>query len=112
MIEQLSGIKQEVEFVEAGLSLGRISAESVLAKYDIPECPISAMDGYVVRSTETSRASSEDPARFTVQGSLLPSLRGRGALSVGAGETYYVATGAPLPRVGGDAVAKVEDTEA
>lgn len=87
---------------------GRVSAEDMVSSIDIPARSISAMDGYAVRWADIRSASTAHPASFSVRGSIYPSDRSE-LPRLGSGETYYVATGAPLPR-GGDTVVRVEET--
>ncbi len=44
---------------------GHILAESLYAKYSVPEVPTSAMDGFAVRSQETSTAGDQNPVTLT-----------------------------------------------
>lgn len=46
-------------------SCGHILAESLYAKYSVPEVPTAAMDGFAVRSQETSSAGDQDPVTLT-----------------------------------------------
>ncbi len=104
----LSDIPLRTERVGIDQSLGRVSAENVLSPADVPATPTSAMDGYAIRSAELKAADVLHPVFFTVKGSLHPcSVRPDDGLS--GTETYYVATGAPVPP-GADAVVKVEET--
>ncbi len=86
--------------VEAG---GLILAEALVAPFDLPRFPNSAMDGYAVRSQDLAAA----PARLRLAGR---SLAGEPAtVSLRAGEAISIATGALLPK-GADAVVAVEET--
>jgi molybdopterin molybdotransferase len=96
----------KIETVQVDLALGTISAEDVTSKVDIPPGAISAMDGYAVRSADLKSASPSKPKFFKTRGSIYP---GHSKLpSLHQGETYYVATGAPIPR-GTDMVVRVEE---
>jgi len=44
---------------------GHSLAESLYAKYSVPEVPTSAMDGFAVRSQETSTAGDQNPVTLT-----------------------------------------------
>ncbi len=72
-------------------SLGRVTAEAVMAKISSPFFHSAAMDGYAVRFAETFGASETDPLRLVI---------GEMAL--------YVDTGDPMPE-GFDAVVMIED---
>lgn len=67
---------------------GQILAESLYAKYSVPEVPTSAMDGFAIRSHETSFAGDQNPVTLT--------------------NFERVNTGNVIPK-GFDAVVKVED---
>jgi molybdopterin molybdotransferase len=47
---------------------GQVLAEDILAGFDIPRWPNSAMDGYAVRAADIRGASGESPRRLTVIG--------------------------------------------
>lgn len=73
-------------------SLGRVTAEAVLAKVSSPFFHASAMDGYAVRFRETFGASETNPVRLKLYEQAVP-----------------VNTGDPVP-AGFNAVIMVEDT--
>ncbi|MDP2167267.1 MAG: molybdopterin biosynthesis protein [Thermodesulfovibrionales bacterium] len=79
------------EKIGAADSLGRVTAEAVVARLSSPFFHSSAMDGYAVRFADTFGASETSPKR----------------LRLGA-EALYVDTGDPLPG-GFNAVVMVED---
>jgi molybdopterin molybdotransferase len=87
---------------------GRVLAADATARYTLPACANSAMDGYAVRAADLAGASAESPRLFrvleTVPAGRFPSK------AVGAGEATRIMTGAPLP-VGADSVLRVEDTD-
>lgn len=66
------------------------------------------MDGYAIRSDDTAGANESSPASFKVRGALSPS-SDRPVSGLSEFDTYYVATGAPVPP-GADAVVKVEES--
>ena len=72
-------------------SLGRITAEAVIAKISSPFYHSSAMDGYAVRFAETFGASETNPKRLLI-----------------GEQVVYVDTGDPLPD-GFNAVIMIED---
>src|SRR5436190_24200371 len=85
-------------------ALGRVLAEPVVSRREIPPWANSSMDGYAIRASDTRRG----PARLRVVGRIAA-----GALpsrAVGAGEAMRIFTGAPLPD-GADAVVPQEDVE-
>ncbi len=93
--------------VEVGEAVGLVLAEPVTAADNVPPFPNTAMDGYAVRAADVAKASSADPSRLTVIGTLAAG-QAPGVL-VGPGEALRIMTGAPFPE-GADAVAIVETT--
>src|SRR5437588_437194 len=92
-----------VERVALADAMGRILAEDIVADSDLPPFDRAQMDGYAVRSAETTSV----PARLRVVGE---AAAGRGWHErMNAGEAVRIMTGAPVP-VGADSVQKVEVT--
>ena len=88
-------------------ALGRVIAETVVAKDSLPPFANSAMDGYAMRADDLVGATVDSPAELRVIGDIAA-----GAvpdLTVEAGTAVRIMTGAPLPP-GADAVVPVEDT--
>ncbi|MBL8198141.1 MAG: molybdopterin molybdotransferase MoeA [Chromatiales bacterium] len=83
---------------------GRISAEALQARLDVPAFANAAMDGYAVAASDTASASAEQPAILPVAGTVVAGLAPPRATAGGAWE---IMTGAPLP-AGLDAVVPVE----
>jgi putative molybdopterin biosynthesis protein len=79
------------DMIKAIDSLGRITAEAVIAKISSPFYHSSAMDGYAVRFTDTFGASERTPKK----------------LKIGE-QAVYVDTGDPMPE-GFNAVIMIED---
>jgi molybdopterin molybdotransferase len=88
-------------------ALSRVLAEPVSAGRDLPPAANSAMDGYAVRASDLSGASSERPVRLRVAFEVAAG--GAASREVGAGEAARILTGAPLPP-GADSVVRQEDT--
>jgi molybdopterin molybdotransferase len=82
-------------------SLGRFSAQEIVAQRSLPAFDNSAMDGYAVQAD-----SCQSGACLRVIGEQ-PAGADRG-LTIGAGEAIRIFTGAPLP-AGADAVIMQED---
>ena len=82
-------------------------AEPVVAAVSLPPWDNSAMDGYAVRAADTVGASEERPVRLDVTGDVPAGKAATG--TVGPGEAFRIATGAPIPP-GADAVVPVEGT--
>ncbi len=87
---------------------GRVLAQDVISDISIPMLDNSAMDGYAVRSAETSAASPDNPVTLRITGELQAGAA-RLALSVGEGCAIRIMTGAPIP-AGANAVIRFEDT--
>jgi molybdopterin molybdotransferase len=96
------------ETVPLGQTLGRVLAEDVAAKEDVPGFTRSTVDGYAVIAAETFGASAATPAllRMTaaVQMGRKPDFR------ICAGECAATPTGGELPS-GADAMVMIEDVE-
>jgi molybdopterin molybdotransferase len=90
------------ERVGALAALGRILAEPVVSRRELPPWPNSSMDGYAVRAEDTRTGRAELAVVGRVTAGELP------ARAVAAGEAMRIFTGAPLP-AGADAVVPQED---
>ena len=98
----------ESEEVPLKTASGRILAADIASDIDIPGFNRSSVDGYAVRSRDTTGASESLPALFRLAG----------RVAMGAGEVrtlttdscLYVPTGGPVPS-GADAVVMIEYTE-
>jgi molybdopterin molybdotransferase len=90
--------------VDLEVAVGSVAATDVVAEEAVPPFANSAMDGYAVRSGDTSDA----PVDLTVIGTLIA---GQSTDQVvGVGEALRIMTGAPLP-TGADAVILLERTQ-
>ena len=87
---------------------GRVLARDIVSTADVPPFSRAAMDGYAVRSEDTTGASRTTPRTLrrieTIYTGQVPQRE------VGAGECAEIATGAPMPD-GADAVVMVEETD-
>jgi molybdopterin molybdotransferase len=88
---------------------GRVLAETVTARADVPSFTRSAMDGYAVIAADTQGASREHAIRLTLAGRLYAGDTSDGDAAITSGVCMEIATGAPLP-AGADAVVMVEET--
>jgi molybdopterin molybdotransferase len=91
------------ERIELVAAVGRVLAEDVVSRVDLPAFDNAAMDGYALRSEGASA-----PTRLKVIGQALAGHAFSGR--VGPGEAVRTMTGAALPD-GADAVVMSEDTE-
>lgn len=98
----------QTEMVDLEKALGRVLAEDITARYDIPPFDRSPFDGYAIRGVETENASKETPVVLTITEDIpcgsVPTM------PVGPGQAGKVSTGAPMPE-GTDTVIKYEETE-
>lgn len=90
---------ETVSFLEAS---GRILSDPVVSREDIPGFANSSMDGFAVRSSDTSPGATLLIVDDVPAGQVA-------TVAVGAGEAIRIMTGAPMPE-GADAVVRVEDT--
>lgn len=88
-------------------ALGRVIAETVVAKDSLPPFANSAMDGYAMRAEDLVGATVNSPAELRVIGDVAAGFVPD--LTVTSGTAVRIMTGAPLPS-GADAVIPVEDT--
>jgi molybdopterin molybdotransferase len=88
----------ESEEVATALSAGRVAAEDVRSRVDLPPFPSSAMDGYAVRAGDL-------PGSLVVAGEAAAG--SPAARSLRAGETIAISTGGVVPD-GADAVVPIE----
>lgn len=87
-------------------SLGRVLAEAVTSRWDIPPLDNSAMDGFAVRAADLVHVSSDHPVALDVIDDLPAGYLA--AKAVRSGTAIRIMTGAPMP-VGADAVVRMED---
>ncbi len=95
------------ESVPLGEAAGRVLAEDVTSKVNVPNFNRAMMDGFGVRAEDIQGATAENPVPLTVLGECLPGQTFDGTVS--AGQAVRIMTGAPLP-AGVDAVLPVEKT--
>ncbi len=91
-----------VEAVPIARACGRVLAQDVVARLDLPAFDNAAMDGYAVRAADLGAGPLREAGR---------SYAGHGhAGTVQPGECVRIMTGAPVPR-GADTVVMLEDTQ-
>jgi putative molybdopterin biosynthesis protein len=89
--------------------LGRVLAADVAAPVDAPPFDRSNVDGFAVRSADTTGASDGAPKRFALNAEVI-ACGVAPAVEVGPGTATAIATGGVIPR-GADAVVMIEHTE-
>lgn len=95
------------ENVQLEDALGRILAEPIIAKHDVPPFDRSPYDGFAIRAADSAGASGERRVAFTVIGEI-----GAGHVGerpIGSQEAYRIMTGAQIPEQA-DAVVMLEQT--
>ncbi|MFZ5814252.1 MAG: gephyrin-like molybdotransferase Glp, partial [Bacillota bacterium] len=108
LLKAAEGLSLGAESVPIDQALGRVTAEPVLAKEDLPPFSRSSVDGFAVRAADTFGASEGLPAYLRVTAEILMGEAPR--LPLGPGEAQKIATGGALPE-GADGVLMVEHTE-
>ncbi len=100
--------KQQIEFIELHQALGRVLATDLVSPEPIPHFRRSTVDGYAVRSADTSGVTESVPVFLDVIETVqigTPALR-----MVQPGQCVYVPTGGMVPE-GADAVVMIEYCE-
>jgi molybdopterin molybdotransferase len=99
---------QPSEEIGLAMAFGRVLAEPIVARADIPPFANSQMDGFAVRSGDVLAAAQSRPITLRV---IATTAAGSAPeVEVTPGTAVRIMTGAPIP-AGADAVVKVEDTE-
>jgi molybdopterin molybdotransferase len=84
-------------------SLGQVTAEEIIAPFNLPSFDNSAMDGYAVRTADCSHNATLPIMDYIPAG-------GVAHTKLTAGKSIKIMTGAPVPQ-GADAVVPFEDAE-
>lgn len=100
---------KKTERVPIEQSSGRVLAEDIVADTDIPGFDRSVVDGYAVRSADTTGAGNSLPAMIRCMGRVAMGKHDT-TLTLGNTECTYIPTGGVLP-AGADAAVMVEYTE-
>jgi molybdenum cofactor synthesis domain-containing protein len=98
---------EATETVPLPQACGRVLAEEIRARTDIPPFDRAAMDGYAVQARDTAHATADAPAILTIAGAVFTG--DAPGTTVAPGAAVTIATGAPVP-AGADAVVMVEHT--
>lgn len=99
----------QAETVPVDTSAGRVLAADIQSDTDIPGFDRSVVDGYAVRSADTTGAGDSIPALLHCVGRVAMGKHDP-LLVIGSGECAYIPTGGVLPQ-GADAAVMVEYTE-
>lgn len=95
------------EMIDLEHAYGRILAEPIVAKHDVPPFDRSPFDGFAIRSLDSEGASGDNRVTFSVIGEI-----GAGYVGdkpIGEKEAYRIMTGAQIPE-NADAVVMLEQT--
>ncbi len=95
------------ETIPLQAAYGRILAEPIIAKHDVPPFNRSAYDGFAIRAEDSAQATTDNPVVFRVIGEIGAGHVGEQELQTG--EAYRIMTGAILPPKA-DAIIMLEDT--
>lgn len=96
------------EIVTFNRATGRVLAEDIFSKLNVPPFNRSAVDGYAVRAKDIFGANAQRPVKLHIVGSVAIGSTTR--LGIKDGETAKIMTGAMIPK-GADAVVMVENTK-
>jgi molybdopterin molybdotransferase len=108
ILHEFSGLQAKIEQVTLPEALGRILAEDIISKEDLPPFSRSTVDGFAVRSMDTFGAGEGAPVVLDIAGEV--AMGEQALLPVRPGQAVAIATGGMLP-VGADAVVMLEYTE-
>lgn len=109
-LERLRPLVSELGAEEVGFEagLGRVLAEPVVSRVDVPGFAKSAVDGYALRGEESFGAGTNEPIALSLVGEIFPGqLPG---LRIGTGQAARIMTGGPIPD-GANAVLMAEYAE-
>jgi molybdenum cofactor synthesis domain-containing protein len=97
----------KTETVDVDEAFGRVLGQVAVSRQFIPSADRSVMDGYAVRSADTTKASEERPVVLEIVGESRTGEVSR--VEIEPGQALTVATGGMIPR-GADSVVMVEET--
>jgi molybdopterin molybdotransferase len=108
LLDNLSTPAPATETIDVISSLGRVTAEDILAPHPLPEFPRSTVDGFAVRARDTYGASDSLPTYLSLIGEV--PMGDTPSFKIGAGQCAILHTGGMLPP-GADAVVMMEYTQ-
>ncbi len=97
----------ETEIIPLNQSFGRILAQSIISKINVPPFVNSAMDGYAIIASDSTMATKDSPARLTVIEHIPAGVTPQKEISLQT--AARIMTGAPMPN-GANAVIRFEET--
>jgi molybdopterin molybdotransferase len=108
LLSHLPGPITDSESIGTVSSLGRVTAEDIIAPHPLPEFPRSTMDGYAVRARDTFGATDLLPAYLNLVGEV--PMGDAPSFDLQSGQCALIHTGGMLPD-GADAVVMLEYTQ-
>jgi len=108
LLSHLSAPITDSELIDSSSSLGRVTAEDILAPHPLPEFPRSTMDGYAVRAHDTFGATDSLPSYLNLIGEV--PMGDAPTFELQSGQCAVIHTGGMLPD-GADAVVMLEYTQ-
>ena len=106
--EQMKPVVPRTETVDLHRAAGRVLAEDVTARLDVPGFDRTTVDGYAVSAADTFGAGAAVPAELEIAGDVR--MGEAPAFPLQSGQCARIATGGMLPS-GADAAVMVEHTE-
>ncbi len=106
--ESFSDITSTQELVAVESSLGRVLAEDIISKENIPAFNRSTVDGYALKACDTYGSGESIPAQLEIAGEIL--MGQEAAIKIQSGQCIKISTGGMLPE-GADSVVMVENTD-
>jgi molybdopterin molybdotransferase len=108
IVENFAALPLENERIKLDDAVGRVTAEDILSKEDVPGFNRSSVDGYAVMAHDTYGAAETLPAQLNLIGEV--KMGEKTSFKLEMGQAAYVPTGGDIPE-GVDAVVMVEYTE-
>ena len=105
LLSHLSYQIPDSERIDVPASLGRITAENIIAPQPLPDFQRSTVDGYAVRARDTYGASDSLPAYLTLIGEV--PMGDAPEFTIDTGQSALIHTGGMVPN-GADAVVMLE----
>lgn len=101
-----NAVVPKVEKMQLAKCFGSVLAADIKAPFPMPIADNSAMDGFVIRSSDVCRATAEFPSHLKIQGTIKAGDSKQ--TCVAKGTAFRIMTGAVIPR-NGDAVIPKEE---
>ena len=107
LVENLCS-KRDTELIDLEAAHGRILAQTVMGKLDVPHWDNSAMDGYAIRYEDVSNCREDNPITLEIVTEIAAGDRPQ--VDVKRGQAARIFTGAMLPK-GADTIVMQENTD-